>query len=127
LTTPVAFHLQHAMNYSMPIWRYMAKEFAEFVIEASAARPESIAPNLLPVISLCRKVVARPAVFDDVRPSLTARVWGRLLASARPLPLFGRLAGRDRGQDANRHRLSKACVAAISASSVIMNGASQHG
>ena len=115
LTSPIAFHLQHPTNYNMPIWRYMANEFAEFVVESTAASPGPIPSELFPIINLCRKVLAEPAVFEDVRQSLLGRASGKLLAGTRYLPVPWKLASRDRGRDANRNRLAKACIAAISA------------
>jgi hypothetical protein len=121
LTSPIAFHLQHSTNYNMPIWRYMANEFAEFVVDSSTVSSGFIAPDLFPVISLCREVLAEPAIFEDVRRSALERVSGKLLASTRYLPVLSRLAGRERGQDARRIRLAKACIAAISGSNMITN------
>jgi hypothetical protein len=120
-TSPIAFHLQHPANYNMPIWRYMANEFAEFVVESSAVSSGFIAPDLFPVISLCREVLAEPAIFEDVRRSALEKVSGKLLASTRYLPVLWRLAGRERGQDAHRIRLAKACIATISDSNMINN------
>jgi hypothetical protein len=117
LTAPVAFHLQHPTSYSMPVWRKMAREFAEFVVESVNATPgSSAAQNFPAVIRLCRRVAAEPAIFEDIRAPLLARTWGRVLTRARRLPPLRRLINEHHGQDANQHRLSEACVAAISAS-----------
>jgi hypothetical protein len=114
LTFPIALHLEHPRNFSWPIWRYMAKEFAEFVIQFSAERGAPVERDLLRVIKLCERVRAEPAAFEDLTRSLVERAWGKMLAGASPLPVLGRLARREHGQDANRERLLKACLAAIS-------------
>ena len=106
LTFPVAFHLEHPTNYNGTIWRYMAKEFAQFVIEFSTGRQGLPERDLIPLISLCQQVRADPSLLE--------RAWGKLLAVTGRLPVFRRFARRQRGQDANRDQIVKACVAAIS-------------
>jgi hypothetical protein len=113
LTSPVAFHLQHPTNFNAMTWRYMAKEFSEFVIEFSAGRCGLVERDLARIIWLCQKVRSEPTIFEEVPRSLLERASGKLLAGARHLPGLWRLGRRESGQDA-RHRLVKACVAAIS-------------
>jgi hypothetical protein len=83
----------------------MSEQFAEFVLNsASATSAEASTPDLLPVIALCRRI-AQTAIAKEITPF--ARVKAQL----------GRRIFRwDDAQDVDRHRLSDACVAAISGS-----------
>ena len=106
ITSPGAFHLSHPTNYNWPHFRYMADEFAAFVLEASGeTSPIIVREQLLPVVNLSRKIVAGP--------SMPERIWDKLLRSTRSLPVLWRLAEKYRG---DRYRLSEACVSAILAS-----------
>jgi len=111
IASPMAFHLQHAMNYMWESWQYMAHEFAKFVLEyAAGASPETLVQeHLSPVIKLSRKIAAKRDIVDDISQT---PICGRLLSAAGRLPLIRRYTdGHDR--EAKRHRLSAACVEAI--------------
>jgi hypothetical protein len=114
ITSPIAFHLKHPTNFNARSFRYMCMEFAESILESIAARSGAIAPDLFPVIRLCRKLVSGPAIFEKVLPYLLVRAWGRVLGSIGHLPVFRKVAKWYYVQDEDRDRLVRVCVAAIS-------------
>jgi hypothetical protein len=118
LVSPDAFHLKHPTAFDLPTWRFMATEFAASILEFPSNSPAP-PPELVSVVKLSRKIVSGSKVYETVPPSLWVKVWGRILRSARNLPgRFLQMSKLDFGQDADRHRLSKACAEAISVSMV---------
>jgi hypothetical protein len=114
LTRPHAFHLQHPNNFKMSTWRRMAKEFAEFVLDFVAAKPDMAGGNLAPIITLCQEVASDFDNFEDARPSALAKAWEKIPGPIGQLPDFSHYVADRIGRDAVRHRLSKACALTIS-------------
>jgi len=119
LVSPDAFHLKHPTAFDLPTWRFMATEFAESILEFPSNSQAPPAPELVSVVKLSRKIVSGSRVYETVPPPLWVKAWGRILRSAGNLPgKFRQLSNLDFSQDAQRHRLSKACIEAISVSMV---------
>lgn len=115
LACPVAFHLKHQMAFSWPTWRFMAKHFAEEVLESSSRIDSLLATELAPVLQLCRKV-ASDTIFETVPPSLFSEARDRILHKFRNVPGLKTISRKHYGQDKNRNRLADMCVNVISAS-----------
>lgn len=115
LTSPAAFHLTHQFVFSWPTWRFMAKQFVEEVLESASRNNNLLAPELVPIVQLCRKI-ASDTIFETVPPSLFSKARDRMLYQCRNVPGLKGISRKDYSQDADRLLLSRMCVDVISAS-----------